>query len=225
MLTCFNAGLNYSQSVARRVNVPYRNTHLPALFYPARTLAGTASGKPPPCLVHLDGLDVMKEYLYLAGVPQAYAERGVSTLLLDHPGIGEALRLGNLKLTPETEEPTAAAVDYLETTGDVDPSRIGVAGISLGGYYAPRAAGFEPRIKSVVAWGAINDYGEITRRRLDGTGTSLSVSHWEEHMNWVLGTSSREGILDVTSRMSLAKALPNIRCPFLILHGEASQIS
>ena len=223
MLMCFNAGLDLSKSAARRVHVPYNSTHLPAIFYPARKPAGTASRKPPPCLIHLDGLDVMKEYLYLAGVPQAYAERGVSTLLLDHPGIGEALRLGNLKLTPETEEPTAAAVDYLETTGEVDPSRIGVAGISLGGYYAPRAAGFEPRIKCVVAWGAINDYGEITRRRLDGTGTSLSVAHWEEHMNWVLGTSSREGILDVTSRMSLEKALPNIRCPFLILHGESDR--
>ena len=42
-------------------------------------------------------------------------------------------------------------------------------------------------------------------------------------MNWVLGTSSREGILDVTSRMSLEKALPNIRCPFLILHGESDR--
>ena len=219
MLETFKAGLEHSNSAARRVDIPFEDTHLPAIFYPAQNSSSVRA----PCLIHLDGLDVMKEYLYLLGIPQAYAERGVSTLLLDHPGIGEALRLGNLKLTPETEKPTAAAIDYLELKGEVDPTKIGVAGISLGGYYAPRAAGFEPRIKCVVAWGAINDYGEITRRRLDGSGTNLSVSHWEDHMNWVLGTTNREGILDVTSRMSLERALPNIRCPLLILHGEADR--
>ncbi|MBO20998.1 MAG: hypothetical protein CMM26_01270 [Rhodospirillaceae bacterium] len=219
MLDCFQAGLDCLGSPVERVEVPYKDASLPALFYPA----DGGEGATVPCLIHFDGLDVMKEYLYLAGLPQTYAARGVATLLVDHPGIGEALRLRGMKLTPKLEEPAAAALDYVETRGGLDADRIGIAGISLGGYYAPRAAGFEPRLKCAVAWGAINDYGEITRKRLDGTGTSLSVSHWEEHMNWVLGTSSRVGILEVTSRMSLDEALPNIRCPFLILHGESDR--
>ena len=72
----------------------------------------------------------------------------------------------------------------------------------------------------VVAWGAINDYGAITQDRLEGSGTNLSVSHWEEHMHWVFGTSSREELLEITSKMSLDVALTNIRCPILIMHGE-----
>ena len=83
MLGCFNTGLNYLRSPAIRVEVPFRDTSLPAIFYPAQNKSGLI----PPCLIHLDGLDVMKEYLYLAGVPQAYAQRGISTLLLDHPGM------------------------------------------------------------------------------------------------------------------------------------------
>jgi predicted alpha/beta hydrolase len=58
------------------------------------------------------------------------------------------------------------------------------------------------------------------RKRLDGTGTNLSVSHWKEHMHWVFGTSTEQEILDVTARMNLDEALPNIRCPILVLHGE-----
>jgi pimeloyl-ACP methyl ester carboxylesterase len=33
---------------------------------------------------------------------------------------------------------------------DLDHDRIGLCGVSLGGYYAPRAAAFEPRVKAVA---------------------------------------------------------------------------
>ena len=217
MLDCFNLGVKSLRDPVTRVEIPFKDTHLPGLFYPAEEYSKNSNS---PCIIHFDGLDVMKEFLFLIGLPQQYARRGISTLLLDHPGVGEALRLKNLKLSPETEEPASAAVDYLESREDVDPKKIGVAGISLGGYYAPRAAGFESRLSCVVAWGAINDYGKITKDRLEGSGTNLSVSYWEEHMRWVLGASSREEIIEMTSKMSLNEALTNIRCPILVVHGE-----
>ncbi|MBT3768144.1 MAG: prolyl oligopeptidase family serine peptidase, partial [Rhodospirillales bacterium] len=217
MLRCFELGTQNLQAPVTKVQVPFQDTFLPALFYQAQNVTDNS---PAPCIIHFDGLDVMKEYLYLTGLSAQYARRGISTLLLDHPGVGEALRLQDLKLTPNTEEPASAAVDYLESRADIDANKIGIAGISLGGYYAPRAAGFESRLNCVVAWGSINDYGTITRGRLDGSGTNLSVSHWEEHMHWVLGTSTREEIISFTDEMVLDEALANIRCPLLILHGE-----
>ena len=226
MLEVFRKGVERENGPVGWVEVPYshngQDTSLPALFFPANPKAGTGDGL-APCIIHFDGLDVMKEFLYLAGVARAYAARGVSTLLIDHPGVGEALRLRDLKLFPETEIPAGAAVDYLEGRADVDSNRIGMAGISLGGYYVPRAAGFEHRLKCAIAWGAINDYGKITRGRLAGTGTKLSVSHWEEHMNWVFGTNSAEEILEQTDRMNLDEAVPNIECPLLVVHGEGDR--
>ncbi|NNE83464.1 MAG: alpha/beta hydrolase, partial [Alphaproteobacteria bacterium] len=214
MLSCFRSGVEQRGDNMEWVEVPYKDTSLPAIFVPAQT-----SEPNPPCLIHFDGLDVMKEFLYLSGVAREYNRRGVSVLLVDHPGVGEALRLRDLKLFPEVEVPAAAAVDYLETRPDVDANRIGIAGISLGGYYAPRAAGFEHRLKCCVAWGAIWDYGPITEGRITGSGTALSVSHWEEHMNWVFGTSSADEILETARRMTLAEAVPNIQCPLLVVHG------
>lgn len=222
MLDMFRRGVERRGDPVEWVEVPYKDTSLPALFFPAD--AGTVpAGGQQPCIVHFDGLDVMKEFLLLARVPHEYARRGVATLLLDHPGVGEALRLRDLKLFPETEVPAGAAIDYLEGRGDVAAKRIGIAGISLGGYYAPRAAGFEHRLACCIAWGAINDYGKITEGRLKGTGTKLSVSHWEEHMNWVFGTGSAAEVMEVINRMNLDEAVPNIRCPLLVVHGAGDR--
>ena len=123
MLSCFRTGIEQRGDAMEWVEVPYKNTSLPALFVPAQSSEPT-----PPCLIHFDGLDVMKEFLYLSRVPHEYNRRGVSVLLIDHPGVGEALRLRDLKLFPEVEIPAAAAVDYLQGRADTDAERIGIAG-------------------------------------------------------------------------------------------------
>jgi len=62
------------------------------------------------------------------------------------------LRLREMYGGPDTEKAAAASVDYLETRSDVDSKRIGMMAVSLGGYYAPRAAAFEKRFKCAIAW-------------------------------------------------------------------------
>jgi 2,6-dihydroxypseudooxynicotine hydrolase len=44
----------------------------------------------------------------------------------------------------------SAVIDALADRSDVDLDRLGAVGVSLGGYYAPRAGAFEPRLKAVV---------------------------------------------------------------------------
>jgi dienelactone hydrolase len=66
--------------------------------------------------------------------------------MVDPPGSGEALRLRGLTSRVDSEAWATACVDYLETRDDVDPTRIGLVGWSLGGYCAPRAAAFEKRL-------------------------------------------------------------------------------
>jgi hypothetical protein len=62
---------------------------------------------------------------------------------------------------PDYEVPTRAIVDYLQTRTDIDSSRIGILGISLGGYYAPRSnqgsrlASLGVRSETVVRSGSI----------------------------------------------------------------------
>lgn len=204
--------LKLRKEPVERVEVPYGEHTLPAFFMKA-PVQGRA-----PCMVHFDGFDVTKEIIYSA-VGDEYRRRGISLLIVDHPGVGEALRLKKLPSIPETEKPAKAAVDYLETRSDVDKDRIGMVALSLGGYYAPRAAAYEKRFKCCVAWGAIYDFGTAFAARISGTNEP-SVPGFADHAQWVFGKDTLEEAMAVTRQMTLEKAAREITCPLLIVHGE-----
>jgi hypothetical protein len=105
---------------------------------PALYTRAPGSGR-RPVVVYCNGLDSCKELLYWSRLPEALARRGVSTLCVDQPGSGEALRRQGLTVDPHSEHWAASAVDWLEQQPDVDAARIGMTGISLGGHFAPRA--------------------------------------------------------------------------------------
>src|SRR5262249_11939417 len=132
------------------VEIPYADGPLPALF-----VTGQGMGK-RPCLVFFNGYDVTKEVLFLMGLG-GLAARGISVLLCDQPGSGGALRLRGQPTRFDMEVPAAACFDAMAARVDVDSSRIAIGGISMGGYFAPRAASVEHRFAACVAWGAFHD--------------------------------------------------------------------
>ena len=152
---------------------------------------------PAPCLVQINGLDSTKEMIYRVRGPQALARRGVSSLIIDQPGTGEALRLHNLTAVYESEQWASKVVDWLETRPGVDPKRIGLHGVSPGGYYAPRAVAFEPRFALGVCWGANHNWGEVQKRRLAREG-DRPVPHYWEHVCWVWGAKDMDEFMGST---------------------------
>ena len=216
-LGCFAKFVTLSGRACTRCEIAYQGTTLPALFVPAEDLK---PGERAPCMVHFDGLDVNKEIIYLLGIAEALSLRGVSTLIVDNPGVGEALRLKGLNNGPEAEKPAGAAIDWLEKRADVDPKRIGIMALSLGGFHAPRVAAFEPRIAACVAWGAQYDWGETQRARAANKNSSLPVPHYWDHVGWVFGVKGMEDIIAASSKISLRGILDRIRCPIIVIHGE-----
>ncbi|WP_448608371.1 alpha/beta hydrolase family protein [Geodermatophilus sp. URMC 60] len=202
----------------QRVEIPYEGTTLPAYF----SAAPAADDGPVPVVVLVNGLDSTKEHQYASAHWEELAARGISCLMLDQPGTGEALRLQGLPARIDTEVWAGAAVDWLETRQDVDRHRIGIAGWSLGGYYAPRAAAFEKRFALVVAWGANHDWGAVQRRRKEREG-ERPVPHYWEHVLWVWGHDGDENDLDAflgfADGVHLDGVVENITVPFLIAHG------
>jgi dienelactone hydrolase len=203
-----------SDPATERVAIPYDGTTLPAYF----TRTAAAGAGPVPTVILWNGLDSTKEHQYLSGFARELAARGVSTLMVDCPGSGEALRLGGLTARIDTEHWAAACVDYLLTREDVEDSRIGLAGWSLGGYYAPRAAAFEKRLALVVAWGANHDWGAVQRRRLQREG-ERPVPHYWEHVLWVWGYDDLDTFIDFADAVNLDGVVEKITVPFLICHG------
>jgi dienelactone hydrolase len=202
-----------------RVAIPYEGTTLPAYFSPAYsgTAPATASG-PAPVIILWNGLDSTKEHMYSCEHWAELAARGISCLMVDCPGSGEALRLQGLPARVDTEAWASACVDYLLTRSDVDPARIGLAGWSLGGYYAPRAAAFEKRLALVVAWGANHNWGAVQRRRLEREG-ERPVPHYWEHVLWVWGQPDLDTFIKFADQIHLDGVVSQISVPFLICHG------
>lgn len=197
-----------------RVEILYEGSSFPGLF----VRADGRDGRPAPCMIHTNGLDSVKEMIFWSGIGDALAERGVSMLALDHPGVGEALRLRGLSGRHDSEAWVSPAVDYLQGRDDVDPDRIGVMGWSLGGYYAPRAAAFEKRLKLCVSWGANHFWGELQKRRLLREGEN-PVPHYWEHVQWVFGKPDMESFMAWAPNMTLDGVVERITVPYLITHG------
>lgn len=203
------------------VEVPYQGQSLPALYVHPDVEVG---GKPAPAMVFFDGFDITKEIQYFKGIPDLVA-RGIGCLIVDGPGNGESIRFRDLPLIAETENYAAAAYEYLAGREGIDPDRIGVMAISLGGYYAPRAASLEQRYACCIAWGAQWDYYETWKKRFDllDSGTVPSLSVPPEHLMWIFGVNSRAEAMKKLEGFRLDGIVQKMKCPFLLTHGAGDE--
>ncbi len=124
-----------------RHEIAFEGSHLVGLFR-----APHAEG-PHATVVLIPGLDSTKEEF--RDVERVFHDRGMATFALDGPGQGEAE--WTLPIRPEWEEVGKVVVSYLAAMPEVDENRIGVWGVSLGGFYAARLASANLPIRATIA--------------------------------------------------------------------------
>jgi dienelactone hydrolase len=213
----FKAGVECSGARAERIEVPFQDATLSGWL----TLP-KSSGR-HPCIIFYNGFDSIKEMHY-----QLYAdtavERGIAVLFVDQEGTGEAVRFHALIRQPETEVSAGAFVDFLEKHPAIDTQRIGIAGISMGGYCAPRAAAYEKRLKCAMSLGAYYKLEDSTAQRMLGAhataGGAESLPEEAEHAMKISGGKTPAEAVSLLRRWDLGKALPDLTCPLLVVHGE-----
>jgi pimeloyl-ACP methyl ester carboxylesterase len=215
-LELFEDGRRLTRENCVRVEIPYRDTQLAALYVRAE---GLKRGERAPIVLVMNGLDSTKEMLQKSVMGTMFARRGLSALFVDQPGTGEALRLSNLPAVYDTETWAAPIVDWLERHPEVDPERIGALGVSLGGYYCPRAVAFELRFACGAVWGANHDWRAVQQARLKREGEN-PVPHYWKHVQWVFGAKDMDDFFAKAEHMHLNGVLDRIRVPFLVTHGE-----
>ncbi len=162
---------------------------------------------PHPVVILLPGLDSTKETRH--GGRSRWIDRGFAILSMDGPGQGEASRWSVVR--PDYEVAVSAALDWIETRPQLDPVRVGVVGASLAGYYAPRAAAFERRVRATVANCGPYDWGACW--------SELPVVTREAFAHYA-GTADLADAGERASAFTLAGVAAQIRTPLIVFHGE-----
>ena len=204
-IDAFAKGLKLLDPTAERVEIPFDGA----------TMVGTLRRPPdaarPPLVLLLPGLDSVKEEFY--SWENVFLKRGLATFSLDGPGQGECGYQSHIRADYET--PVSAALDALTKRTDIDSNRIGLAGVSLGGYYAPRAAAFEARVKAAVGIAGPWNFAECWSHL-----PSLTRAAFRHHS----GAKDEAEAVANAGRLSLDGAAQKIKQPLLIIHGKLDRL-
>ncbi len=119
------------------------------------------------------GFDSLIEEFF--AVARSLAEAGFDVVAFDGPGQGGTRTVHGVTHTHDWERPTGAILDAFEI------SKAALVGLSMGGYWAIRAAAHEPRITRVVAWPPVYDWLARFPRPLPGLIRALV--RWTGFMN------------------------------------------
>jgi 2,6-dihydroxypseudooxynicotine hydrolase len=159
----------------------------------------------------LPGLDSTKEEFFTW--EDVFVDRGMATLSLDGPGQGETGYHTNLRA--DYEVGPIAMLDHLAGRDDLELERVGAAGVSLGGYYAPRTAAFEPRVKAACAIGGSHTFGEFWDD-LPALTRETFVHH--------SGAGNAEEGRAIASSLTLTGVLPKVTQPLLVIFGKQDRL-
>lgn len=202
---CLDDALPHLDPPGRRVEVPFEGARLVGVL---RLPAGPG---PHPAVLLVPGLDSTKEEF--RSTEALFLDRGVATFSVDGPGQGEAEY--DLPLRGDWEVPGAALLDALAAQPGVDPERLAVWGVSLGGYYAPRLASQDPRVRACVALAGPYDFGDCWDRLPELTRAAFRVRS---------RSADEAAARAVAHTLDLAGRAGRIRCPLLVVFGRQDRL-
>lgn len=202
---CRQLALPHLDPPGERVEIPYQGKYLAGIL---RKPAGVAR---PPIVVMAMGLDSAKEEM--DGMEHTFLARGLATLCFDGPGQGEGEY--DFAIRGDYEVAVTAVIDWLAGRRDVDLNRIGLWGVSLGGYYAPRAAAFEKRIKACISLSGPYDWADCWDTMPDLTRLAFRVRSKSATDDEARGKAAT---------LSLKGVAHNISCPIFIVTGKLDRV-
>ena len=185
-----------------------------AIPFEGKTIFGVLRGAGPastPVVIMAPGLDSTKEELHAYEEP--FLARGIATLAIDGPGQGEAEY--EIPICGDYERAAKAVCDWIEERSDLDAKRIAIWGVSLGGYYAPRAAAYEKRIKACIALSGPFDWQTIWDRLPELTRDTFRVRSHSKTLDEARANARK---------LTLVDAAKNIQCPIFVVAGRQDRL-
>ncbi|MEE2655264.1 MAG: alpha/beta fold hydrolase [Pseudomonadota bacterium] len=205
-IECHRLALPHMEPPGERVAIPFEGKKL---YGNLRKPPGIEK---PPVVILVPGLEATKEEIF--GYSPTLLARGMATLPIDGPGQGEAEY--DLPIRGDYESVATAIIDWIECRPDLNAKQVGIFGVSLGGYHAPRAAAFEKRIKACVSISGAYDWAENWDKKSDLNKEVFRIrSHAknleEAHVNG--------------KTLTLKDCAKEITCPIYIVAGGLDRIT
>jgi dienelactone hydrolase len=202
---CLTSAMPHLHPPGERLEIPFDGTVLAGIV---RRPDGPA---PHPIVVMIPGLDSAKEEF--RATEDLFLSRGLATLSVDGPGQGEAEY--DLAIRGDWEVPGAAILDAVAALPGIDPARIGIWGVSLGGYYAARVASGDKRVRACIALCGPYCLGDIWDQLPELTQAAFTVRS--------RSGSDADARLAATE-LTMAGRAGLITAPLLIVAGKRDRI-
>jgi dienelactone hydrolase len=220
-----------------RVGIPYEGIELEGYYL------NSSGDQPGPTLLAHGGYDSTVEELFFT-VGEAARRRGWNCLIFEGPGQGTALRVNKLPFRYDWEAVVTPVVDFAINLRGVDPHRIALIGMSMGGYLAPRAAAFEHRIAACIAYDGVFNMSAAFNQAAAPPGSQLpefdseqsiaaldrliahraqapSSQRWAvSNALWVFKSGTAKEFIHEVSAYDLTGVADKITCPTLVCQAE-----
>ncbi|MFL6383704.1 MAG: alpha/beta hydrolase family protein, partial [Nitrososphaeraceae archaeon] len=235
--------------VVEPVEIPYEQTTLPGYFYKIDDHYDDDDSKDSkhpkprrPTLIAHGGFDSTLEELYTSAAAPAL-ERGYNCLTFEGPGQGGVIRKQKIPFRYDWEKVVTPVVDYALTNRakQIDPNKMALMGISMGGYLAARAAAFEHRISACILNDGVYDGYDgfasgfpkslltaiengdlkVVNMVLDILMESDPNTRFNmKHGMWTAGVNTPFELIQKSKNYTIKDIVQNIKCPTLVLEAE-----
>ena len=210
---CYDKFIKYAPRPVERVEIPFEGISLPGFLH-----LPEKNSKNMPCIVHLGGMDMFKEMLTTV-YGDKLLERGMAVLSIDGPGQNEARITGKICCTSDNfVRAGKAAMDFLNNRPEIDLQRIGIAGVSMGSFWAIQIAAYDHRYKAACGYYVCHEPGM-------NTIFNLACPIFKDRYMWMAGYEDESKFDEFAKTLSLNGLGARIQCPILIVAGEDDDLS
>jgi dienelactone hydrolase len=210
---CYGKFVGLAAHRVETVEIPFEGKSLPGyLHFPPN-----ASGR-VPCVVFLGGLDNFKEML-VASQGDKLLTRGMAVLAFDGPGQNEARISRKICCTADNFIAAGkSAMDFLRARRDIDPDRIGIAGISMGSFWLTQIVAHDPRYAAAAGFYICHESGM-------NTILNRAIPVFKDRYMWMAGCDDEAAFDEFAKKLTLEGLGARIKCPYLIVAGEDDDLS
>ena len=178
--------------------------------------------KKAPCVVLLHGYKGNKAETHRLFVKasRVFSEIGIASLRFDFRGHGDSEGdFSTMTIGSELKD-AKAAMKFIRSQPEIDPNKIGILGLSLGGMIASLLVSEDAKIKTTVLWSAVSELGPLVKARMTPAAMrQLELMGCVDEYGWAVGKQ----FIDESASFNALGALVKAKGHVLLIHGDADE--